>query len=87
MHLGENENSKVVYKGVTELLNNGNIQMENRSRRNNIRVVGIPEGDEAGDMVEIMSKLLQSVLGWEDSMKLPEIERWLSSTELDPNDF
>lgn len=34
----------------------------NRARRNNIRLVGIPEGAESGDMKEFLSKLLPSLL-------------------------
>ena len=48
--------------------------MENRNRRNNLRVVGVPEGKESGDMAVFVQKLLTSVLGWEDDAQPPEID-------------
>lgn len=49
--------------------------MENRSRRNNLRFVGVPEGKESGDMTVFMQELLISLLGLDDSVPPLEIDR------------
>lgn len=49
--------------------------LENRSRRSNLRVVGIPEGSENGrDPVQFMSELLRDCLG-DVFTEPPELER------------
>lgn len=42
------------------------IDLENRSRRQNIRIIGIPEGIEANKPTEFLSKFLTKVLGEEN---------------------
>ncbi|KAI4881460.1 hypothetical protein NFI96_000609 [Prochilodus magdalenae] len=49
--------------------------MENRSRRNNVRIVGIPEGHEAGNMIQFLDEVIPKVLNIESAGTRPEIER------------
>lgn len=50
--------------------------LENRSRRVNLRIINVPEGSEAGrDPVEFMSGLLMECLGSDVLTKPPELER------------
>ncbi|KAI4818627.1 hypothetical protein KUCAC02_003933 [Chaenocephalus aceratus] len=50
--------------------------MENRSRRVNLRVINIPEGSEKGrDPTEFISDLLMGSLGTDVLSKPPELER------------
>lgn len=59
--------------------------MENRSRRNNVRFVGFPEGREGGDKVRFLEELLPNLLGIEGRR---EIERahWITSQRPTPGD-
>lgn len=51
-------------------------ELENRSRRSNLRFVGIPEGSEKGqDNVDFMSKLLRECMGASVFPKPPTLER------------
>ena len=49
--------------------------LENRSRRQNVRLVGLPEGLEGGSPLEFISKLLQTVIGRDVFPKYPELDR------------
>ena len=49
--------------------------LENRSRRQNIRIVGLPEGLEGGSPSEFISKLLRSVVGNDVFPTPPELDR------------
>lgn len=49
--------------------------LENRSRRQNVRIVGIPEGLEGGSPAEFISKLLQRVIGNDIFPTPPEVDR------------
>lgn len=49
--------------------------MEGRSRRNNIKLVGIPEGEEKGNPTEFVSTLIPKLLGETNYPKLVIIER------------
>uniref|UniRef100_A0A3P8TPZ5 Integrase catalytic domain-containing protein n=1 Tax=Amphiprion percula TaxID=161767 RepID=A0A3P8TPZ5_AMPPE len=49
--------------------------LENRSRRNNLRFVGIPEFAESTDMVGFMTQLIYKVLGQENFPSPLKIER------------
>ncbi len=69
------EASPIATKAEVDDLRDKLEDLENRSRRNNAQLVGVPEGKEAGDMVTFLQRLLKSVLGWDDAMDPPEIER------------
>lgn len=60
--------------------------LENRSRRSNLRVVGIPESAEGTDMIRFMSQLIPSLLGPENFPISPIIERAHRSPAQRPND-
>lgn len=50
--------------------------LENRSRRANLRIINVPEDSESGtDMVKFTSELLKDVLGEQVFEKHPELER------------
>ena len=49
--------------------------LENRSRRQNIRIVGLPEGLEGGSPSEFISKLLRSLVGNDVFPTPPELDR------------
>uniref|UniRef100_H3BE48 L1 transposable element RRM domain-containing protein n=1 Tax=Latimeria chalumnae TaxID=7897 RepID=H3BE48_LATCH len=49
--------------------------LENRARRSNLRIVGLPEGIEGRDPVSFVEKLLVEVLGEETFLGRVEIER------------
>lgn len=40
--------------------------LENRSRRPNLHVVGIPESAEGNNIIHFMSQLILKLLGWEN---------------------
>ena len=60
------ENTKLKTK-VTDL--------ENRSRRSNLRIIGLAESTESGRPTEFFSQLLQNVVGKEILPSPPEIDR------------
>lgn len=49
--------------------------LESRSRRNNIRIIGLPESIEGGHPTTFFSELLHSILGGEVLPSLPELDR------------
>ncbi|XP_049901182.1 perforin-1-like [Epinephelus moara] len=49
--------------------------MENRSRRNNLRLVGLKEGMEAGDIYGALDKILCYILDRPNDQLAPEIDR------------
>lgn len=49
--------------------------LENRSRHNNIRVVGLPEGSEGRSTTEFMSKFLVDILKYDTFTTPPELDR------------
>lgn len=49
--------------------------LENRSRRQSLRVVGVPEGAEGGSPLDFVSQLLHKVIGDETFPKPPELDR------------
>lgn len=49
--------------------------LENRSRRQNVRIVGIPEGAEGGSPIEFVSQLLHKVIGNKIFPKLSKLDR------------
>lgn len=49
--------------------------LEARNRRNNLVLVGVPEGKEAGGMRPLLEGILRCVLGLNDAAPAPEIER------------
>lgn len=57
--------------------------MENRSRRNNIRIVGIPEGKEGQDMVKFLDGIIPPLIDRSDRQL--EIERAHRSPSQRPN--
>lgn len=59
---------------------------ENRLRRSNLRVVGIPESAEGADMIQFMSQLIPSLLGRENFPSSPVIERAHRSPTQRPKD-
>lgn len=48
--------------------------LETRSRRLNLRLLGLPEGVEGGDPVSFLRRTLPEVLGWPPGMPVLEIE-------------
>ncbi|KAF7645684.1 hypothetical protein LDENG_00200020 [Lucifuga dentata] len=68
------EANPVATKAEVDVLHDRLEEMENRNRRNNLQLVGIPEGHKAGDIVKFIGCVLKSVLGGDDTTKLPEIE-------------
>lgn len=55
-------------------LQNKVLDLEARSRRNNLILVGVPEGKEAGGMSPLLDKILRCVLKLDDSKPAAEIE-------------
>lgn len=51
------------------------IDLENRSRRQNVRILGLAESTESGRPTEFFSQLLQDLYGKETLPSLPEIDR------------
>ena len=49
--------------------------LEGRSRRNNIRIVGVPEGEERGRPTEFVSNLIPKLLGDDNFTKPVVIDR------------
>ncbi|XP_059803489.1 interferon-induced protein with tetratricopeptide repeats 5-like [Hypanus sabinus] len=49
--------------------------LENRSRRQNLRIIGFPERVESGDLTEFFSKLLWEIFGDEGLQTKPVIDR------------
>lgn len=49
--------------------------LENRSRRQNLRIVGLPEGLEGRSPLEFISELLQTVIGHKVFPTSPELDR------------
>nr|XP_014349403.1 PREDICTED: uncharacterized protein LOC106705180 [Latimeria chalumnae] len=49
-------------------------ELENRSRRNNIRIIGFPEGVEESNLIAFLQKALPGLLGLESEANL-EMER------------
>lgn len=49
--------------------------LEGRARRNNIRLVGVPEGAEGGQPTEFVSQLLKDTLGLEEKPLLDRAHR------------
>ncbi|XP_075315187.1 uncharacterized protein l1td1 [Odontesthes bonariensis] len=49
--------------------------LENRSRRQNLRIVGLPEGTEGSLPLDFVSQLLQAVIGDDIFPKPPELDR------------
>ncbi|KAK7898833.1 hypothetical protein WMY93_019686 [Mugilogobius chulae] len=49
--------------------------LENRSRRNNLRLVGIKEGTEAANIYTLLSNVFRYILGRTGDTPSPEIER------------
>lgn len=50
--------------------------LENRSRRANLRIINVPEGSENGqDTIQFISKMLLDIMGPEVFDKAPELER------------
>lgn len=49
--------------------------LESRSRRQNIRILGLPESIESGRPTEFFSNLLREVFGTETLPSLPELDR------------
>lgn len=60
--------------------------LENRSRRNNLRVVGIPEGMEEGRPTEFMSSFFQEVFGQECLDSPPVLDRAHRSSAARPRE-
>lgn len=52
-----------VWKAEIEVLRDKLMNMEDRSRRNNLRLVGIPEGSEETDMAGFLEEILPQLLG------------------------
>ncbi|CAL9705083.1 unnamed protein product [Knipowitschia caucasica] len=59
------------YKKVSEKC----MDLENRSRRQNLRIIGIKEGAEGGDPRHFVARFLQQVLGPENFTSPPTIDR------------
>ena len=78
------ERVKALEKSNTYLLEKV-YDMENRLRRSNIRVVGIPEMAEGPDMIRFMSKLIPSLLGPVNFPSPPIIEAAHRSRTQRPN--
>lgn len=80
---GENFDKLVKAEAVIRRLETDNAtlldrvdDLENRSRRNNIRIINLPEGSESGqDPVQFISKMLMETMGPEVFDKPPELER------------
>ena len=51
--------------------------LEGRARRNNIRLVGVPEGAEGAQPTELVSRLLKDILGLEEKPLLDRAHRTL----------
>lgn len=49
--------------------------LENRSRRSNLRFIGVPESAESGDLIGFMTRLIHQVLGQENFSSPLMIER------------
>lgn len=49
--------------------------LENRSRRNNVRFIGIPEGKEDGDTTSFIEKLIPTLLGLEKKCEIDRAHR------------
>ncbi len=49
--------------------------LENRSRQQNLRIVGLPEGLEGGSPVEFISRFLQTIIGNDIFPDPPELDR------------
>lgn len=49
--------------------------LESRSRRNNIMIIGIKEGMEAGDLTGLLVRIFRYVLGAGESNPVPEVDR------------
>lgn len=69
------EANRLATKAEVEDLRDKLDDLENRSRRNNLRFVGVPEGKESGDMTPFIQKLLAAILDWDDTVQPPEIDR------------
>lgn len=50
--------------------------MENHSRRNNVRFVGFPEGKEGGDMLRFLEELLPNLLNIEGRREIEWAHRF-----------
>ena len=59
--------------------------MENRSRRNNVRFLGFPEGKEGGDMVKFLEELLPNLLNMEGRREIERAHR-IASQRSTPGD-
>lgn len=60
------ENSYKTLAAEHKKLQEKNIDLENRSRRQNIRIIGIPEGSEANKPTDFVAKFLIKTLGEEN---------------------
>lgn len=58
-----------------KLLRERLIDLESRSRRNNIRLTGLKEGAEADDLTSFLKKIFQLILDLKDGDPLPAIDR------------
>ena len=58
-----------------KLLRKRVIDLESRGRRNNIRISGLKEGAEAGDLVSFLNKMIRCILDLKESGPLPEIDQ------------
>lgn len=58
---------------------------ENRSRRNNVRIIGIPEHSEGTCLTTFMEELLLEVFGKESFAKPPVVDRAHRSPPPKPN--
>ncbi|KAK1893241.1 LINE-1 retrotransposable element ORF1 protein [Dissostichus eleginoides] len=58
-----------------KLLRERVIDLESRGRRNNIRISGLKEGAEAGDLVSFLNKIIRYILDLKESDPLPEIDQ------------
>ena len=66
--VGQLEKANVALASKTE-------DLENRCRRQNLRIVSLPEGLEGGSPVEFISWLLQTVIGNDIFPEPPELDR------------
>ena len=68
-------------KGIKDLSKNVKalqekvLDLEARNRRNNLIIIGLPEGKEAGGMFPLLDKILRHILRRNDTDPVPEIER------------
>lgn len=77
------EKSVSSLKTTVEYLDNKCEDLESRMRRNNIRLLGVPEGVEGPRPTEFVAGLLQELLGLEDKPLLDRAHRSLRSRPRD----